>query len=76
MHENPREKDEYIRFLELIVQITEDWGKVTEKINNYIGKGWDKNEASDAYMKLIGLQSPMNELMAFLELKLEQEIKE
>lgn len=70
MHENPREKDEYIRFLELVVQITEDWGKATERINNYIGKGWDQAEAEAAYKKLIGLQSPMNELTAFLELNM------
>jgi hypothetical protein len=67
MGKNPREQEDYIRLLELMSVISEGWGKTIHDINNYIGKGWDVEDAGKAMHELRHLQSPLNELEALLE---------
>lgn len=67
MRENPRKQEPYVRLLELISIISEDWGEGVKEVNNFIGKGWDRENAEKAIQKLQQIQSPINEMAALLE---------
>jgi DNA-binding ferritin-like protein (Dps family) len=72
MGENPREQQDYVRLLELISVITEEWGEATKDINNYLWKGRDTEHARKAINEIKQLQSPLNEMTAMLELQLKR----
>ena len=62
-----RSNPEYIRILELISKITEEWGETVSSINMY------HNLPHTAYLNsaiknLEGIHSPINELQALLEM--------
>lgn len=68
MGNNPREQEAYVRLLELMSVISEEWGETIKDINNYIWKGWNVEDAEKALRELRQIQSPINELEALLEL--------
>lgn len=72
MGENPREQQDYVRLLELISVITEEWGEAVKDINNYLWKGRNVEDASKALKEIQQLQSPLNEMAAMLELQIKR----
>jgi outer membrane protein assembly factor BamD (BamD/ComL family) len=75
LHENPRDYADYIRYLELIAQITEDWGKAVNSMNNFMNKGRDQQEAEQALSSITHMISPINELSALLSIEVEVDTK-
>ena len=66
---HPRNHDEYIRFLELVSLVTEDWGKIVTHTNDYFSKGYDRTKIDAAIKELDKIQSPMNELRGLMEVE-------
>lgn len=65
---NPRDKDEYVRLLELMSIISEDWGDTVKEINNYLWKGNDIKHLKNAQKELQDVISPMMELNGLMEI--------
>jgi hypothetical protein len=72
MGENIREQQDYVRLLELISVITEEWGEAVKDINNYLWKGRDLSDAIKALEEIKQIQSPLNEMAAMLELQIKR----
>ena len=66
---HPRDHEEYVRFLELLALITEDWGKVVTYTNDYFSKGYDKKQLDLAMQELSKIKSPMSELTGMMEIE-------
>lgn len=69
MTDNPRGINTYVRLLELMSVISEEWGETVKETNNYIFKGWDVEDLDKALEELRDLKSPLAELEAMLELE-------
>lgn len=65
-----RNRQEYVRFLELIALISEEWGETVKDLNKCMGNDWDLEFAEKALRELNQLQSPMSELKAVLEIEI------
>jgi hypothetical protein len=61
-----RNNPEYIRILELISKITEEWGETVSEINVY-HNGEHPQFLENAINNLEGIHSPLHELQALLE---------
>lgn len=69
-------KLEYIRTLELLAVIGEEFGEMTKEINNFNWKGGNVENLDNAIKELNQMISPMLELqglLSVLKLKLEKE---
>lgn len=70
-----REDKQYIRLLELMSIITEEYGEAVKEINNYLWKdGDEKFHLSKAIKELDQIVSPLLELQSLLKI-LEKGIK-
>ena len=65
-----RERREYVRLLELVSRVGEDWGKVISALNDAAWKGWTLDQLERAAYELQNLKSPINELAGFLEVEI------
>lgn len=63
---NPRKQEPYIRLLELMSVITEEWGETVKDVNNFMWKGFDTENVDKALKELQQLKSPLEELEGVL----------
>ena len=61
------EKAQYIRLLELMAIISEEWGECIRDLNNYNWKGKKQEDLDCAISELKQMWSPMLELEGLLE---------
>lgn len=62
-----RNKAQYIRLLELMAIISEEWGEATLSINNFNWKNGGIEELENAIEEIQQMISPMLELQGLLE---------
>jgi hypothetical protein len=62
-----RNNPEYIRILELISKITEEWGETVSDINMYHAEPKLDYHLNEAIRNLEGIHSPLHELQGLLE---------
>lgn len=65
--EDRDKKAQYIRTLELISIISEEWGECVQSINDYNWKGSKIEDIENAIEELKQMVSPMLELQGLLE---------
>lgn len=71
-----RNKAQYIRLLELMAVISEEWGEAVLSINNYNWKDGGIKELENAIEEIQQMVSPMLELQGLLETMLKLQKKE
>lgn len=69
-------KAQYIRLLELMAIIGEEWGECIQSINNYNWKGNKIEDIKNAHEELQQMVSPMLELTGLLEIMVKLEKNE
>jgi hypothetical protein len=66
--EEKRNKAQYIRLLELMAIIGEEWGECQQSINNFNWKGQKIKDLENAIEEINQMVSPMMELQGLLEI--------
>lgn len=74
--EEKDKKAQYIRTLELISVISEEWGEAIQSINNYNWKGGKLEDIENAIEELQQMRSPMFELEGLLQYMVKLQKKE
>jgi len=63
-----RTDKDYIRLLELMSVITEEWGEAVKEINNFLFKSNKKESINNAFNELNDIISPLRELTVRIEI--------